>query len=146
MTDHTDPIRLVLSLEQLRDPIIKAMGLQLSLKDREIAIANKEISDLRKRVSQSGPSEKIPTPVPKPVEDAEAPTTPPDHPEKPKPAGNRGAGEPWVVAYLRANGPSTIEMLMHHRGCQRANAQVALSMQRAHVVNDGKRPRTYWLK
>lgn len=148
MSDHTDPIRLVLSLEQMRDPILLAMGRQISMKDRELALANDEIRQQAKRISEmekllSGGAivchAKPTAPQPQgqidPLDDG------------PENVVLRRKGvEPWVVTMLREHGPMTAEMLAKRKGCSLNAVRSSVSNYRDQFDNDGKRPKTYRLK
>ncbi len=139
MTDHTDPIRLVLSLEQLRDPIIKAMGQQMSLKDRELAIANQEIADLRKQLTGKGivPIETLPKAQPPPA---------PPKPPAPKPEKIQSKYTSWVLQLLEQHGPMTVKELASRHNSSLGSAQQLLSINRAMVEKTTGRPPIYSLK
>ncbi len=143
--NHTDPIRLVLTVEQLRDPLLKAMGLQLSMKDRELAIANKEIADLQKQLGVAKRTVTITAVHDKPAEQPLTVSIPMATPKTitlPRPS----VGGPWVLAALRAHGPQTVEQLAAFRGGTKNAAAVSISLNSAHIEHDGKSPRTYRLK
>lgn len=152
---HTDPIRLVLSLEQLRDPIIKAMGQQLSLKDRELAIANEEIFELQKRLAAK-PNQAV-TITASRDKPGEAPVTILARVRRPRlerTVNNHAAAkaekpkraEPWIIATLREQGPLTAKEIAAEHGCGVASVWVAISNHRDRIIHDDQRPHVYRLK